>query len=108
MAQKDADMASDYGDRFLHLYKSNNARHEPVFSVINDPATDFQELILLEVVPGGSGGAGKTYRMRGFDTNGAVNSTVYWNSTTIDADAADYTGSAGPVINIVVNDVIGD
>lgn len=47
------------------------------------------------------------YRMRGFDENVSVNSTVYWTSTEVDADASEYTGSAGPVINIVVNDIVG-
>ena len=52
------------------------------------------------------GGASFTYRMRGFDSNGAVNSTVYWNSSEADADASDYSGSAGPVVDIVIQRIV--
>jgi hypothetical protein len=53
------------------------------------------------------GGGGLTYRMRGFDQNVSVNDIVFWDSDHVDATAADYTGSAGPVINIVVQKKIG-
>jgi hypothetical protein len=56
---------------------------------------------------GAGGGGGATYRMRGFDQNGAVNSIVYWNATTVDSAAASYTGSAGPVVDIVVKAIVG-
>ena len=54
-----------------------------------------------------SAGAALTFRMRGFDQNGSVNSIVYWSSTEVDSDASDYIGSAGPVVNIVIQKVIG-
>ncbi len=57
-------------------------------------------------VPAG-GGAGATYRMRGFDQNGAVNDFVFWDSAEVDSDASDYSGSAGPVVDIVVHRVLG-
>lgn len=40
-------------------------------------------------------------RMRGFDTNILINKTVYWNAPFIDNLASQYTGSAGPVIDVV-------
>lgn len=55
----------------------------------------------------GGGGAGVTYRMRGFDQNGAVNDFVFWDSAEVDSDASDYSGSAGPVVDIVVHRVLG-
>ena len=51
--------------------------------------------------------SGPTYRMRGFDQNGAVNDYVFWDSYNIDSGAADYAGSAGPVVDIIVHKVIG-
>jgi len=55
-----------------------------------------------------TGGTVLIYRMRGFDQNGAVNDFVYWGSTEVDADASDYEGSAGPVVDIVVHRVLGE
>jgi len=54
-----------------------------------------------------AGGTSVTYRMRGFDQNGAVNGYVFWSSTTVDDDASDYSGSAGPVVDIIVHKVVG-
>jgi len=51
-------------------------------------------------------GGGVTYRMRGFDQNVSVNRIVYWTATEVDSDASEYTGSAGPVVDIVVSKVI--
>jgi len=55
----------------------------------------------------GGGGPTVVYRMRGFDQNGSVNDYVYWDSTEVDADASDYSGSAGPVVDIVLQKVLG-
>jgi hypothetical protein len=52
-------------------------------------------------------GGGVIYRMRGFDENVGVDDTVFWDSDHVDATAADYTGSAGPVVDIVVQKKIG-
>jgi len=56
--------------------------------------------------PQSGGGASFNYRMRGFDTNGSVNNIVYWNSVEIDSDASDYSGSAGPVVDIVIQRIV--
>jgi hypothetical protein len=45
--------------------------------------------------------------MRGFDQNGGVNDYVFWDSTEVDADASDYAGSAGPVVDIILQKVLG-
>jgi len=50
---------------------------------------------------------GINYRMRAFDQNGSVNDYVYWDSPVIDAFGTDYTGSAGPIVDIVVFDIRG-
>lgn len=61
-----------------------------------------------EVFPlGAGGGAAVNYRMRAFDTNGAVNDFVYWDSLTIDSAGSGYSGSAGPLTDIVVFDIRG-
>ena len=52
-------------------------------------------------------GGGSTYRMRGFDQNGAVNDYVFWDATEVDGDASEYTGSAGPVVDVILHKVIG-
>jgi hypothetical protein len=54
--------------------------------------------------PIGAGG-GPTYRMRGYDTTEAR--YVYWSSSTIDSGAANY-GGPGPVLDIVVQAVLGE
>lgn len=64
--------------------------------------------IELQTTPHSTGLGSGTYRMRGFDTNGSVNGIVYWNSAVADSAAEDYTGSAGPVVNIIISDIIGD
>jgi len=46
------------------------------------------------------------YRMRGFDSNTAVNRIVYWVANKIDTTAAQYTGSSGPVSDVIVAAVI--
>ena len=48
------------------------------------------------------------YHMRGFDQNGAVNDYVYWDAPAVDPGASSYTGSAGPVVDVVVFDIKGD
>ncbi len=53
-------------------------------------------------------GGGVTYRMRGFDQNVAVDDIVFWDSDHVDADASDYSGSAGPVVDIVVQKKTGN
>jgi hypothetical protein len=57
-------------------------------------------------IGGGGVGAVVTYRMRGYDQNVSVDRIVYWNATEPDADASEYTGSVGPVVDIVVVNVI--
>lgn len=122
MATKDAELASDYLSGYLELSNSSQALYEIELGAASTFQPGLaQELFLINVLeaelelspgetPHGSGvaGAGVTYRMRGFDTNGAVNGIVYWDSTTVDSTALNYTGSAGPVINIIISDVIGD
>lgn len=56
---------------------------------------------------GGAAGLVPSYRMRGFDQNVAVNAIVFWNSNSVDSAAADYSGSAGPVVDIVVHHYVG-
>jgi len=57
--------------------------------------------------PAAQQGGSVSYRMRGYDQNGAVNGYVFWTSTTVDDDASDYSGSAGPVVDIIVHKVVG-
>lgn len=49
-----------------------------------------------------AGGGPLRYLMRAFDTNGAVNRFVYWYSEEIDSSGSVYSGSAGPLNEIVV------
>lgn len=74
-----------------------------VFDTERNPRTFVEAL----TPAAGGGGAALVYRMRGYDTNVAVDDTVFWNSDHVDATAADYTGSAGPVINIVLQKKLG-
>ena len=62
----------------------------------------------LRLFPAVVGGSALVYRMRGFDQNVAVNDIVYWDSDHVDATAADYTGSAGPVVDTVLQKKIGE
>lgn len=55
----------------------------------------------------GRGGTSVNYRMRAFDTNGAVNDFVYWDSPQVDPIGSGYLGSAGPITDIVVFDIRG-
>jgi hypothetical protein len=50
------------------------------------------------------GSGGLTYRMRGYDTT--LTQIVFWSSDHVDSTAADYSGP-GPVIDIVVQDILG-
>jgi hypothetical protein len=61
--------------------------------------------VISEVGSGGGGGGGSlTYRMRGTDTT--LVETVFWSSATVDSGAGDY-GGPGPVVDIVVANVLG-
>ena len=55
--------------------------------------------------PVNSGGTGLNFRMRATDTN--LGQVVYWFSSVVDAAGADYAGP-GPLVNIVVQNVLGD
>lgn len=57
---------------------------------------------ILSSYNAGAASSGVTYRMRGFDQNGGVNDYVFWDSMEVDADASDYSGSAGPVVDVVL------
>jgi hypothetical protein len=50
------------------------------------------------------GGAGVTYRMRGFDVG--LGRYAFWSSSEVDSDASDYTGP-GAVVDIVVQAILG-
>jgi hypothetical protein len=86
----------------------NAATLEDSNHVLDFPMPAQPSMLTVSIVPNeGGGGAALVYRMRGFDQNVAVNDTVFWDSDHVDATAADYTGSAGPVINIVLQKKIG-
>jgi len=51
-------------------------------------------------------GSAHRFRMRGFDTNVAVNDWVYWYANHIDPLAQEYRQSAGPVTRITVVKVL--
>jgi hypothetical protein len=120
MATKDANLASDYEDGFLFIADSNEALYEiELGAAVTFQPGLIEELFLIDIFPAelalelgvtphSTGLGSGTYRMRGFDTNGSVNAIVYWNSATADSTAEDYTGSAGPVVNIIISDIVGD
>lgn len=98
MATKDADLASDYAsDRALMLIEETTTAELTV--VLED--LQYQSYS-LSIVEEGASGVLKPYRMSGFDQNVLVNDWVFWDATKVDSDASEYTGSAGPVVNIVV------
>jgi hypothetical protein len=100
MAAKDADLATDYAGEYVYLNSGDVAAYEIVTLVAEqDP---FHTLYLVNL---GEFVTGITYRMRGYDTTLA--STVFWNSSTPDADSSDY-GGPGPVTDIVVRAVSGE
>ncbi|MBW2691001.1 MAG: hypothetical protein JRE57_00025 [Deltaproteobacteria bacterium] len=71
--------------------------------------TDQQILDDFARIPDREGsGSGVVFVMRGFDQNGAVNDYVYWDSSTVDSGAVNYSGSAGPVVDVVVFDIRGE
>lgn len=107
MAAKDADLARDVAHHHLYISNSKVARFE-VELTATPPGNREETLFLAGAVGGGTGGAGVTYRMRGYDTNVSVDSIVYWDSTGVDTNAEDYAGSAGPVINVIISDIVGD
>ena len=127
MAAKDADLARDFSLDFVFIANDDFAAFEvsllatPQQSLAGaNPTGDrSEELVLVgdlgtifeveaTLTPHGSGGGSTlTYRMRGFDQNGSVNDYVFWSSAEIDSDASEYAGSAGPVVDIVVVDILG-
>lgn len=124
MAAKDADLARGFSLDFVYISNDDVAGLELSLETtpkqVDQGGGDrFEELFLAEdlgtvlevelvTTPHGSGGGSTlTYRMRGFDQNGAVNDYVFWSSAEVDADASDYVGSAGPVVDIVVVDILG-
>lgn len=102
MATKDADLATDYADTSVYLSEITQAMFSA--AVINVPAQTALPVVYMAQV-GVGGGASLSYRMRGYDTT--LSSTVFWSSSTPDADSSDYLGP-GPVINIVVRSVSGE
>ena len=102
MAAKDADLARDFSLDFVYISMPTVAAMEvelattPLMSAVDRTA----ELFLTGLPAGGV-----TYRMRGYDTTLAR--MVFWGSTSIDETAGNYVGP-GPVINIVVQAVIGE
>lgn len=95
MAQKDADLATDYARRDLFLVREKAALSVSLYK----PAAEVQQPQELFLVTGLS--AALTYRMRGID--GTLGRTVYWNSTVIDDVGADYAGP-GPLTDVVISE----
>ena len=127
MAAKDADLTRDFSLDFVYVQAGTPVAAFEV-SLLTTPQQSLaggnptgdrtEELFLvpdlgtvleIELVstPHGSGGSSAIYRMRGFDQNGAVNDFVSWNATSEDPTATQYAGSAGPVVNIRLIEIIG-
>ena len=121
MAAKNADLARGHFSAEIFLTEDLIAESELELeaNISYEPASpgfiflieDFPAEIIATIgdTPASSPGGGSTitYRMRGFDQNGAVNGYVFWSSSEVDSDASDYAGSAGPVVDIVVVDILG-
>jgi hypothetical protein len=122
MAAKDADLARDFSLDFVFISNDDVAAFEVSLDTTPKQVSGdrSEELFLTEEVGvvfeieatatphgTGAGGTGVTYRMRGFDQNGAVNDYVFWSSSTVDSSASNYAGSAGPVVDIVVHSIVG-
>lgn len=106
MGAKNANLASDYAPRTVFSVDDLRAQYTAT-AIAKVPTTKLGVVYLIDSGTLGAGAGGVTYRMRGFDTNGAVNRIVYWSSSNIDTAAVDYTGSAGPVIDVLVAEKIG-
>ena len=125
MAAKDADLARDFSLDSVFINNDGVAafeislettpkiadqiggdRTEELF-LVPDVGTVFEVEAALTPHGSGEGGGGVTYRMRGFDQHVSVNDYVFWSSSTVDASASNYAGSAGPVVDIVVASIIG-
>jgi len=120
MAAKDADLTRDFSLDYVYINNTDVAQFE--VSLLTTPQQsagdrseelfltgDLGTVLEIELVstPHGSGGSSAIYRMRGFDQNGAVNDFVSWNATSEDPTATQYAGSAGPVVNIRLIEIIG-
>ena len=104
MAAKDADLAYEYTGDFLYLHQDTSAALEIVLD--NGAAEDPVDNDLFVYTTDGITSPGVTYRMRGFDTNGAVNDYVFWDSGIEDPTGPNYSGP-GPLIDIVTFAKIG-
>jgi hypothetical protein len=127
MAAKDADLARGYSLDFVYISNDDFAnfevslletpqqslaganptgdRTEELF-IVPDVGTVL-EIELITTPHGSGGGSTLSYRMRGFDQHVSVNGYVFWSSSEVDDDASEYVGSAGPVVDIVVVDILG-
>ena len=94
MALRDADLASDFAQRFL--FPALSSAQLVIASAA--PASPLSELFYTNLTGGGSGPT-INYVMRGYDST--LTTIVYWDSATIDPTAANYSGP-GPVVDVVV------
>lgn len=102
MANKDADLASDYAGESLVLTAIDTAQY--AVDLVMPVDQPFMEDLYLTDVGGPFGSGGPTYVMRGYD--GTLTSLVYWESSIVDSGGVSY-GGPGPLSDIVVSAVKG-
>lgn len=103
MADKDADLATDYADRTVYLSHDLVAKFEVTEVIQVNQEASLPEVYLVET---GAAGGSVIYRMRAYDTG--LSRTVYWSASLVDTLGTEYPGTPGDLTNIVLSNIICD